>query len=79
MRHVSGTWPTDRRFILPFAALTRDVAAGQRLEGSVGLYDYNARYYSPLLARFLSPDSIVPRPGDPSHGDSLRSQALDRY
>ncbi|BCX04245.1 MAG: hypothetical protein KatS3mg053_2183 [Candidatus Roseilinea sp.] len=55
------------------------MAAGQRLEGSVGLYDYNARYYSPLLARFLSPDSIVPRPDDPSHGDSLRSQALNRY
>ncbi|RMG63183.1 MAG: hypothetical protein D6709_09285 [Chloroflexi bacterium] len=31
------------------------------------------------MARFLSPDSSVPRPDDPSHGDSLRSQALDRY
>ncbi|GIV84730.1 MAG: hypothetical protein KatS3mg052_1737 [Candidatus Roseilinea sp.] len=51
-RQVSGTWPTDRRF------------TGQRLEGSVGLYDYNARYYSPLLARFLSPDSIVPNPAN---------------
>jgi RHS repeat-associated protein len=41
------------------------VAAGQRLEGSVGLYDYNARYYSPLFGRFLSPDSIVPNPANP--------------
>ncbi|BCX04243.1 MAG: hypothetical protein KatS3mg053_2337 [Candidatus Roseilinea sp.] len=89
MRHVSGTWPTDWRFIPPFSTLTRDVAAGQRLESGVGLYDYplrgpplrsgNARYYSPLFGRFLSPDSSVPRPDDPSHGDSLRSQALDRY
>jgi len=58
-RHVSGTWPTDRRF------------TGQRLEGSVGLYDYNARMYSPVLARFISPDSIVPRPDDP--------QSFNRY
>ncbi|MCS6846957.1 MAG: RHS repeat-associated core domain-containing protein [Anaerolineae bacterium] len=58
-RQVSGTWPTDRRF------------TGQRLEGSVGLYDYNARMYSPLLARFLSPDSLVPRPDDP--------QSFNRY
>ncbi|BCX06080.1 MAG: hypothetical protein KatS3mg053_4018 [Candidatus Roseilinea sp.] len=35
--------------------------------------------HSPLLGCFLSPDSIVPRPDDPSHGDSLRSQALNRY
>jgi RHS repeat-associated protein len=47
------------------------VAAGQRLEGSVGLYDYNARYYSPLFGRFISADSIVPEPGNP--------QALNRY
>ena len=28
---------------------------GQRLDG-FGLMDYNARYYDPLLARFISPD-----------------------
>jgi len=43
------------------------------------LYDYNARFYSPALGRFLSPDTIVPSPGNPSHGDFLRSQSLNRY
>ncbi|MCP5022360.1 MAG: RHS repeat-associated core domain-containing protein, partial [bacterium] len=33
----------------------------QRREG-FGLYDYNARYYSPTLGRFISPDTIVPDP-----------------
>jgi RHS repeat-associated protein len=32
----------------------------QRAEDAVGLYDYDARLYSPLLARFISPDSLVP-------------------
>ena len=46
---------------------------GQRSEeASLGsLYDYGARFYSPVLGRFISPDSIVPRPGDP--------QSLNRY
>jgi RHS repeat-associated protein len=35
----------------------------QRNEASFGLMDYNARYYSPRLGRFVSPDSIVPEPG----------------
>ncbi|BCX05934.1 MAG: hypothetical protein KatS3mg053_3872 [Candidatus Roseilinea sp.] len=53
---------------------------GQREQPELGgLYHYDARFYSPVLGRFLSPDSSVPRPDDPSHGDSLRSQALDRY
>jgi RHS repeat-associated protein len=44
--------PTDRLF------------TGQRLE-NIGLYDYRARFYDPLTANFLSPDSLVPRPGNP--------------
>ena len=32
---------------------------GQRLDGT-GLLYYHARYYDPNLARFISPDSIVP-------------------
>ena len=46
---------------------------GQRsFEASLGsLYHYQARWYSPVLARFLSPDPIVPEPGNP--------QALNRY
>jgi RHS repeat-associated protein len=35
------------------------------------LYDYKARFYDPILGRFLQPDSLVPEPGDPL--------ALNRY
>jgi RHS repeat-associated protein len=44
---------------------------GQRFEAALGLYDYGARWYDPVLGRFLSPDSVVPDPNDP--------QALNRY
>jgi RHS repeat-associated protein len=44
---------------------------GQREEAGIGLYDYGARFYSPLLGRFISADSIVPGAGNP--------QALNRY
>ena len=46
---------------------------GQRsFEGSLGsLYHYQARWYSPVLGRFLAPDPIVPEPGNP--------QAFNRY
>ncbi|MCD4739057.1 MAG: hypothetical protein K8R89_07355 [Anaerolineae bacterium] len=33
--------------------------------------DYRARYYNPALGRFISADTIVPRPSDP--------QNLNRY
>jgi len=57
------------------------VVTGQRSEeaGLGSLYDYNARFYSPLLGRFVQADTLVSEPGNPSHGDSLRSQALNRY
>lgn len=35
------------------------------------MYDYNARFYSAYLGRFISPDSVVPEPGNP--------QAFNRY
>jgi RHS repeat-associated protein len=35
------------------------------------LYDYGARFYSPVTGRFTSADSIVPQPGNP--------QSLNRY
>jgi len=44
---------------------------GQEEDDEVGLYNYNARLYDPELGRFISPDSIVPDPGD--------LQALNRY
>ena len=37
----------------------------QRNEADFGLMDYNARYYSPVLGRFVSPDTIVPEPTNP--------------
>ena len=56
-----STLPTDYRF------------TGQRSEEATlgSLYDFQARTYSPRLSRFLSPDPIVPQPGDP--------QSLNRY
>ncbi|MEW5745519.1 MAG: RHS repeat-associated core domain-containing protein [Nitrospirota bacterium] len=44
---------------------------GQEEDAETGLYYYNARYYDPVLARFISPDTIVPNPRDP--------QDLNRY
>ena len=38
---------------------------------SLGLMDYNARFYDPLLGRFTQADSIVPGAGNP--------QAFNRY
>ena len=60
-RWSSGTLPTDYRF------------TGQRSEEATlgSLYDYGARFYSPVLGRFLSADTIVPSPGNP--------QSLNRY
>ena len=46
---------------------------GQRSEEAAlgGLYDYGGRFYWSAVGRFLSVDSVVPRPGDP--------QSLNRY
>lgn len=43
---------------------------GQRLDAT-GLMFYHARYYSPILGRFISPDTVVP--------DSKNPQAWNRY
>jgi RHS repeat-associated protein len=69
---------TELRYF-PYGAARYDTAnqqtiyryTGQRIETGTGLYDYGARWYDPLIGRFLSADSIVPNPGD--------SQALNRY
>jgi RHS repeat-associated protein len=58
-RYTSGTVPSGYRY------------TGQRVEATLGLYFYGARWYDSSLGRFLSADSIVPNPGDP--------QAWDRY
>ena len=43
---------------------------GQRLDAT-GLYYYNARYYDPLIGRFISPDTVVQ--------DYKNPQTLNRY
>jgi RHS repeat-associated protein len=44
----------------------------QRTLPEIGIYDYRARFYDPLLGRFLSPDTIIPE-------QSQGVQAWDRY
>ena len=44
---------------------------GKERDSSTGLYDYHARLYDPYLGRFISPDVLVPNPGNP--------QDLNRY
>ena len=43
----------------------------QELDPETGLYYYGARYYDPIIGRFITPDSIVQNPFDP--------QMLNRY
>jgi RHS repeat-associated protein len=49
---------------------------GQRLDGT-GLLYYHARYYDPILARFVSADTIVP--GQADNAGTANPQALNRY
>ena len=58
-RLTAGNMFTDKLF------------TGQREMAGLGIYDYNARFYSPTLGRFLSADTIVP--------DAANPQALNRY
>ena len=62
----------DRWYSLGALATDRRYTGQRSLEGSLGsLYHYQVRWYSPVLGRFLSPDPIVPEPGNP--------QDLNRY
>jgi RHS repeat-associated protein len=47
-RYTSGSSPTTFQF------------TGQRIENTIGLYYYGARWFDPSLARFIQPDSVVP-------------------
>ena len=58
-RYSSGTTSTSKRF------------TSQEEQIDIGLYDYGARFYDPILGRFVSADSVVPQPGDP--------QSLNRF
>ncbi len=58
-RFTTGTMYTDKLY------------TGQREITGLGIYHYNARFYSPKLGRFLSADTIVPGFANP--------QNLNRY
>jgi RHS repeat-associated protein len=45
---------------------------GKEFDEKIGLYYYGARYYNPLIGRFLTPDTIVQSPGG-------NPQTLNRY
>lgn len=47
------------------ATLTDRLFTGQRWDATLGLYDYRARFYAPLLGQFTQPDSLVPDPLNP--------------
>jgi RHS repeat-associated protein len=63
----------------PFGATQSDTGSisinhkytSQEYDAETGLYYYNARYYNPVLGRFISADTHVPGTGNP--------QALNRY
>ena len=70
MVDASGQIVSQSRY-LPFgevlwedgASPTDYTYTGQRSLSDIGLMDYNARFYDPMLGRFTSPDSIIPDPG----------------
>lgn len=49
---------------LPLTVTDR-LFTGQRWDATIGLYDYNARFYDPQLGQFTQPDSLIPEPGNP--------------
>ncbi len=71
----------SRQFYYPFGGIRNPGGApvvdtdvgftGQRLDETTGLMFYQARYYDPLTARFISADTIVP--------SLLNPQDLNRY
>ena len=58
-RDTGSSLNTDRKF------------TGQTEDETAGLYWYASRAYDPEIGRFVSPDPIVPEPGNP--------QSLNRY
>jgi RHS repeat-associated protein len=77
--NASGAVLSQQRY-LPFGQVRTDVGrvsetdfgyTGQRAVSDLGLMDYHARMYDPLLMRFVQPDSIIPGVADP--------QTWDRY
>jgi len=58
-RWRSGTLPTDYRF------------TGQREHGYIKLTIMGARWYDPALARWISPDTLIPDPANPQSFNRL--------
>ncbi|WP_423224229.1 RHS repeat-associated core domain-containing protein [Candidatus Amarolinea aalborgensis] len=58
-RYTAGATPTTFNF------------TGQRRDSGSRLLYYGARWYDPVIGRFISADTIVPQPGNP--------QSLNRY
>jgi RHS repeat-associated protein len=56
--HQSGSYTTDIKYT-------------GKIQDDTGLYYYGARYYDPVIGRFITPDTIVQAPSDP--------QSLNRY
>ncbi len=52
-------------------SLAKQQFTGKKLDDETGLYYYGARYYDPLLGKFITPDTIVQAPSNP--------QTLNRY
>jgi RHS repeat-associated protein len=59
IRYTEGISPTNRQF------------TGQYADGNLNLVQMGARWYSPAVGRWLSPDTIVPDPASP--------QSLNRF
>ena len=75
---ASGNIVSEQRYY-PFgetrlstgSILTDKLYTGQREITGLGIYHYQARFYSPKLGRFIQPDTIVPGASNP--------QNLNRY
>jgi len=65
-----GATRTNQSFTTPAVDVPYKYTS-KELDSSTGLYFYEARYYDPVLARFISADTLVPRPNDP--------QGFNRY
>jgi RHS repeat-associated protein len=48
------------------AGITDRLFTGQRWDDTIGLYDYNARFYDPQIGQFTQPDSLVSDPLNPA-------------
>jgi RHS repeat-associated protein/uncharacterized repeat protein (TIGR01451 family) len=84
--NASGTIVGENRYYpfgetrLPSGSMFTDkLFTGQREMAGLGIYHYGARFYSPKLGRFLSPDRIVPGYANPqnlNHFSYVRNNPL---